>query len=95
MQNNNTDFRTSNQLHKLMCNHINIVKYEQSPPLAVNANSVLRPCTGSDTLEEKLKEKQEVGKGRQQDDLSLPADAESAPWAPSQLPGQFTSCKMD
>lgn len=61
----------------------------------MNANSVLHPCTRSDTPGEKLKEKQEGWKGRQRDDLSLPADAESAPWAPSQLPGQFTSCKMD
>lgn len=32
---------------------------------------------------------------RQREDLSLPADVESAPEAPSQEPGQFTSCKID
>lgn len=35
------------------------------------------------------------GKRRQRQDLSLPADVECAPGAPSQQPGQFTSCKID
>lgn len=40
-------------------------------------------------------EEAEGGKRRQKEDLSLPADVEQAPRAPSQQPGQFTSCKID
>ena len=32
---------------------------------------------------------------RRREDLSLPADVESAPWAPSRQPGRFTSCRRD
>ncbi len=38
--------------------------------------------------------KQDEGK-QDSEDLSLPADVECVPRAPSQQPGQFTSCKID
>lgn len=58
MKNNNTDFSTTHQLQKLMCNRVSVVKDEWSPPCAASPNSVLHSCRGSETLEKGLKEKQ-------------------------------------
>lgn len=45
-----------------MGNRVSVVKYEQSPACAVNANCFTF-VQGSETLKKKLKEKKEEGKG--------------------------------
>lgn len=89
MRNNNTDLSTMLQLQRLMDNGLSAVKHEPAPADAVNADC-LTFMRGCETLQRKLREK-DTHRG----DLSLSADVESAPWAPSQQPGQFTSSKID
>lgn len=89
MKNNNTDLAP---IITLTCNHVGVVKYEPSSPFTVN-------ITGFHIHAEDLKLWRRswriAGRGERKADLSFPADVERAPGAPSQQPGQFTSCQRD